>query len=233
MRRLAIMFAATAALALAPTAAGASAKPHAELVHVEVFHGAPNAGKPGPAAANCSNDQPSGTAYSLTGWTVAGPTTARLNATTVPSSITNAVGQLQESFDAWGPSVPKFTVTTGSTVTKQTANRQTDLLFARTQGSALAVTYTWRWTDGTIESDIVFNSGVTWRDLGAIGDGCYENAPYYDLRNIAVHEVGHVYGLAHAAGDRFETMYAYGYSGETLKRTPATGDLLGVADLYS
>ena len=33
-----------------------------------------------------------------------------------------------------------LTVTTGSTVTKQKANHQTDLLFARTSGSSIAVT---------------------------------------------------------------------------------------------
>ena len=54
----------------------------------------------------------------------------------------------------------------------------------------------------------------------------------YDVANIATHEFGHSYGLGHPSGARFETMYAYGYSGETLKRSLATGDRNGVSALY-
>lgn len=100
-------------------------------------------------------------------------------------------------------------------------------------GPWLATTYTWRWNDGTIESDVVFNKGVAWWKAPSEGDGCYETAgAVYDVGNIATHEFGHAYGLDHPTGARFETMYAYGYSGETLKRSLATGDVAGVRANY-
>ena len=54
----------------------------------------------------------------------------------------------------------------------------------------------------------------------------------YDLQNIAAHEFGYIYGLDHPAGDRYATMYKYGYTGETLKRTLATSDATGIGTLY-
>jgi len=37
---------------------------------------------------------------------------------------------------------------------------------------------------------------------------------------------------AHPAGDGWETMYAYGCTGETAKRSLASGDLAGINSLY-
>ena len=54
-----------------------------------------------------------------------------------------------------------------------------------------------------------------------------------DYQNIATHEFGHSLGLGHP-GDSCteETMYAYGSSGETKKRTLEAGDIAGVNELY-
>ena len=81
------------------------------------------------------------------------------------------------------------------------------------------------------ESDTVFNASLPWAIL-ADGDGCLESAPSYDLGNIATHEFGHIYGLGHPDSGRYETMYMYGYTGETLKRTPGAGDLAGLSAIY-
>jgi len=105
-------------------------------------------------------------------------------------------------------------------------------MFGRAGGNTIAVTYTWRWSNGEIESDTVFNSRLAWFTASSIGDGCYETTVAYDLRNIATHEFGHTYGLGHPGDDRFETMYAYGYTGETLKWTLASGDVAGVRSVY-
>ena len=192
-----------------------------------------NGAKP-QARANCTNAGAESGTYLFTGWKVGGNTVAHLNTATVPSSLGSVTNTLQASFNAWrvDAAVPSFNVTTGSTTTRYTANRTYEIMWGRTGGS-LATTYTWRWNDGTIESDVVFDNAHTWWQAPSEGDGCYEDAgSRYDVGNIATHEFGHVYGLDHPSGARFETMYAYGYSGETLKRSPATGDRAGVSALY-
>ena len=198
-------------------------------------HGIKLAAKPGPkpTQANCSPDGQTNGGYALTGWKVGGPTTAYLNTSTVPSGLGSVTAALQAGFDAWlEPGVPRITVATGGTATRASANRRYEVMWGRAGGSTLAVTYTWRWNDGTMESDTVFNKAVAWALLPSDPDGCDLSQPYYDVGNIATHEFGHTYGLDHPAGDRFETMYAYGYSGETLKRSPANGDLAGINAVY-
>lgn len=191
------------------------------------------AAKPGPTAANCSNDGASNGQFELTGWAVQGTQTAHLNTSTIPAGLsTSAVtSALQASFNAWS-GAPQINVATDGTTTKYTANHRYELLWGRTGGSSIAVTYTWRWSDGSIESDTVFNSRLPWFVAGSEGDGCVETQPRYDVRNIATHEFGHTYGLGHAASDRFETMYPYGFTGETLKWTPENGDMAGIAAIY-
>ena len=226
-------------IAAALPVSGASAQPddranvQATLIRVDVFHAAK--GKPQPTSANCSdNVEPDTTEWAPVGWVSAGGT-AHLNTSTVPAGLNTAEAALQRAFSAWSTraGAPAFTVVPDGSVTRQTANRHTDLLFGRVSGSAIAVTYTWRWSDGMMESDTLFNRSLPWADLGAEGDGCYEDRPVYDLENIAAHEFGHIYGLDHPSPGRFQTMYAYGYTGETLKRTPASGDLEGIRALYS
>lgn len=190
-------------------------------------------GKPN-ARANCTNAGAEAGTYVYTGWKVGGNTVAHLNTSTVPSSVGSATNALQSSFNAWrvDAAAPSFTVATDGTATRYTANRTYEILWGRTGGS-LATTYTWRWNDGAIESDVVFDNGPTWWQAPSEGDGCYEDAGNrYDVANIATHEFGHVYGLGHPSGARFETMYAFGYSGETLKRSPASGDRSGISTLY-
>ena len=203
--------------------------PTARLIGVHHLRPYPDNGKPRPSGGNCANDGVVGPEFSLTGWKVDGPRTAHLNTSTIPSNLGPQAATMQASYDAWD-GVPKITVATDGTVTRQTANRQDDLMFGRS-GSSIATTYTWRWTDGLTESDVVFNKGVAWFNATDEGDGCYEQVAAYDVANIAVHEFGHVYGLDHSPA-RFATMYAYGFTGETLKRTPGLADDNGVFAAY-
>ena len=185
--------------------------------------------------ANCSNAGAESGKYAYTGWKIAASRQAHLNVSSVPAYLGSVTTDLQSSWNAWraaDSAVPSVSVRTDGSVTKYTANRSYDLLWGRTGGS-LATTYTWRWNDGFIESDTVFNRGYTWWRAPGEGDGCYENAgSVYDVANIATHEFGHSYGMDHPANARFETMYAYGYTGETLKRSLATGDTAGIRALY-
>ena len=227
-RKLPAFIVALALLAAIPGVAVARAD-RPTLIDVDVLH--VSKAKPGGGGANCSNDGVSNGLYELTGWAVAGPTTARLNTATVPSGLTNVPGALQASFNAWQGG-PPITVATNGTVTKATANHSYDLMWGRAGGGTIAVTYTWEWSNGEIESDVVFNSRLPWFTASAEGDGCVETQARYDVRNIATHEFGHVYGLGHPGNDRFETMYAFGFTGETLKWSPENGDDAGMADIY-
>jgi hypothetical protein len=208
---------------------------YAVLIDVHELKAYKNHGKP-VGASNCTNGEgaTSSSAYLHTGWRITTVLPVRLNPATVPSDLSAGIMKaLEDSWDAWSaaePAAPQMNVATGSAVTKYTANRVDDLLFGRTGGS-LATTYTWQWNDGTVESDTVFDKGVTWTNFDGIGDGCYEGAALYDVQNIATHEFGHSYGLDHPNG-RFETMYAYGFSGETLKRTLGAGDIAGIRARY-
>lgn len=222
------------ALLLCVTTGGAA--PAAQVALVDV-HEVRAAAKPG-RGANCANAGAETGTYALTGWQVAGPTTATFNTRTKPSSLatTATLAALQASYDAWSAAspAPAITVVTSTTsAVKPTANHRYELMFGKASGGTLAVTYTWRWADGSVESDTLFNTAFTWANLGPEGDGCDETAGnVYDLANIGTHEFGHTYGLDHPANARFETMYAYGYSGETAKRSVATGDVAGANALY-
>lgn len=220
-----------AATSMAPAHA---ARPTATLIDVHEIRAARTPARPG-GGANCTNAGAATGQYALTGWAVQGNKTALFNTTTVPAnlSVSATASAMQAGFSVWNgaPTINVANSTTSSL--KPTANRTYELMFGKTGGTTLAVTYTWRWSDGTVESDTLFNTSVTWANLGAEGDGCYETAGnVYDVGNIATHEFGHTYGLDHPAGARFETMYAYGYSGETLKRSPASGDLNGIQAIY-
>jgi hypothetical protein len=220
------------------TAAPAAAAPpsddglYATLIDVHSIK--PYMAKGKPQGTNCSDDDPAAPSggYALTGWALT-RVDAHLNPATAPSGLGDVEALMESSWDAW-TGAPNVDVTSDSTVTRYTANQDNDILWGRT-GSSLATTYTWRWSDNTYESDVVFNKSIAWADLGASeGDGCYESntSARYDVANIAVHEFGHAYGLDHSQTGRYETMYPYGYSGETLKRSPDTGDLQGIAAIY-
>ena len=232
------LVAALATLAAATGLGAAEAKaPEYQLIHVHAIKVAKDNARPS-GGANCTNAGAETGRYALTGWAVQGPKTALFNTTTLPSNLglSATVNALQAGFSVWSQASPAPAInvaTSTSSSLKPTANKQYELMFGKASGTTLAVTYTWRWSDGTVESDTLFNTAITWANLGAEGDGCYENAgAVYDVGNIATHEFGHTYGLDHPSSARFESMYAYGYSGETLKRSVASGDVNGVNAIY-
>jgi hypothetical protein len=234
--RLAAALALTLASTVSLGAANATSD-HAMLIDVHAIHAVHLAAGPS-SGANCSNAGADSGIYTTTGWTVPGPQTSTFNTTTLPAglSLSATVSAFQSAYSAWSAASPAPAISVATSTTsalKPTSNHAYELMFGKTGGTTLAVTYTWKWTDGFVESDTLFNTSFSWANLGAEGDGCYENAGnVYDIQNIGTHEFGHTYGLGHPSGARFETMYAYGYSGETLKRSLASGDKAGINFLY-
>lgn len=77
-----------------------------------------------------------------------------------------------------------------------------------------------------VEWDQVYNTFYSWSGSGELGK--------MDFYNIAIHELGHSFGMAdlYTTSCANETMYGYATEGETKKRDLNTGDILGVSTLY-
>lgn len=84
------------------------------------------------------------------------------------------------------------------------------------------------------EADVVFDDrDYAFGDSGPTSEAALGDARFFDLQNIAAHELGHAAGLQHPDPRcTQETMYPFIDRGETLKRTLHTGDLAGVTTLY-
>jgi hypothetical protein len=228
----------TATVRSAATPAQTTAKSFgtATLVSVRVTWGNENTA-PVPAIdkvrrrimAACQNPGADTNQYALEGWRVTPGTTAHVNLAGAPGG---AFGAIQGAFSAWSANgAPAIGVAGDGVVTRPTANHQDDIMFG-SPGGALAVTFTWRWSNGPTESDIVLNRSKPWFQAPGEGDGCFEGVGAYDIQDIATHEVGHLYGLAHANGSPFNTMFPRAMTGETYKRSPAAGDILGIHAIY-
>ena len=182
-------------------------------------------------AGGCTNPGAGTSAYNLSGSRVNGPTTAHLNPAGGPGGAASA---FQAAFNAWKaaePAAPGIGVATDSGVSSPRADHTYEIMFSSLGGRTLAITYTWRWSTGEYESDVVFSTSVPWFIAPGEGDGCYEGTARYDLQNTATHEFGHVYGLGHVSS-AFNTMAPTASMGETYKRSLAPGDAAGIRAIY-
>lgn len=95
-------------------------------------------------------------------------------------------------------------------------------------GSTLAICWTWYnvITLEILECDIEFQDNRSWSSSGEAGK--------YDIQNIAAHEFGHtlLLGDLYGGGDTEKTMYGYGATGETKKRTLHQDDIDGIRYIY-
>ncbi|MCX4765039.1 matrixin family metalloprotease [Streptomyces sp. NBC_01275] len=100
---------------------------------------------------------------------------------------------------------------------------------------AVATTCTWSrpvpgGPDRLLEADVRFNTHDYTFTNDPAGTGCAND---YDIRGVATHEAGHVFGLGHA-GARHEnlTMFANSFPCSMSARTLGKGDVLGLRSLY-
>jgi len=86
------------------------------------------------------------------------------------------------------------------------------------------------------EADMIFNLKFEWA-IDPDGEGgltANVKGKYYDIRDIATHEAGHVVGLDDLYGDIYRELTMYGYAGakETNKISLEAGDIAGAQYLY-
>lgn len=103
---------------------------------------------------------------------------------------------------------------------------------------AIAVTMVWynSLTKEIVEIDMGMNSALPWTQNIIAGDpnNSEGTAGYFDVQNIATHEVGHwlMLGDLYNKPTTSQTMYGYGSTGEVNKRSLESGDLAGLRLIY-
>lgn len=161
-----------------------------------------------------------------------------LNVLSVPSGAVNLVTISSDALSRWSNAASgKVTFrSVGTTAAvRQSLDGQNIIAWGRTQGTALAVTYTWynKITHEAVETDTIMNTKFQW-DWSGGAAVCPANPNVYDAQDILTHELGHWVGLddEYTTPYRDNTMYGYGAKGEIKKDTLTTGDINGVKALY-
>jgi len=135
--------------------------------------------------------------------------------------------------NAWS-SVTSFTFRYAGPTSAQGASYDgmNEIMWGSTGGS-LATTYSWYddMSKSMLEADIVFNDVYAW------GNGA--SPSFFDIQNIATHELGHWLSLRDLYGDigdgvydTGKTMYGYASQNEVIKRTLHEDDIAGIQWVY-
>ena len=181
--------------------------------------------------------------YGITGWRLPSNVHYRINTSNAPSSVrSNFQNIAASSFQTWtGASGGKVSfVYDGKTSSSRARlDFQNTVVWGRTSSNALAVTYTWYYTNtGQVaDVDTVFNNRVKWgwTDPSTVNveTQCGPTTSY-DVQDVLTHETGHWMGLddRYAPSEKDLTMYGYASPGELKKELLQTGDLAGIAAIY-
>ena len=83
--------------------------------------------------------------------------------------------------------------------------------------------FKWAWSDP-----------ATWASQPGYISGTCAYQGVYDAQDILTHELGHWYGLddEYATNYLYNTMFGYGYTGQTNADTLTTGDIAGIKSIY-
>jgi predicted Zn-dependent protease len=90
--------------------------------------------------------------------------------------------------------------------------------------------YSWYTTGQMKSAQVNFDVADKWY-ISTV-ERCGYSGLYFDIQNIAMHEIGHAIGLAHNTVDAYATMYPTSKAGETLRRSLGNADLAAFRDLY-
>lgn len=194
---------------------------------------------PTPAVLQCNLEDPdSSTIVSSAGWKLPASWTYNLNPDSVPSSVGggNLPKIAKDGFDAWaGATTITFLKGADTTVERQAYDGQNIVVWGRTLGNALGVTYIRYYSDTgeVVDVDTIMNKKFSWMWYDLSTSCAWQD--FYDAENILTHELGHWVGL----DDEYDvslyqnaTMYGYGSKTEVKKTTLTTGDIQGASQIY-
>lgn len=175
-------------------------------------------------------------------WLVTPTNTAKLDESYVFDTMVAGVSQWEDAASGAlgdGKSVDIFgngtkTYDPLSLDTSSTDGKNEVLFGSISDPGVIAVTYTWGIFGGSpnnrmlVEWDMLFDQeSFSWTNDGS------QNPDSMDFANIAVHELGHAFGLSHPEDScTEETMFRFASSGETKKIDLNAGDITGISKLY-
>lgn len=171
------------------------------------------------------------TSYSLTGWKWSSAYSGRVDTKSPngldPSAIVSAFNAGGNEWDTKVPADIYGAISAGGTANAIRKYDGVNQHGFKKGGNYVAVTYTWSSGGNALESDAAYNTAYAWSTSGA--------ANAMDLQNVATHELGHTFGMGHAANQAANeclTMYPYVDYGWTHQRTLGDGDILGIDAIY-
>lgn len=167
------------------------------------------------------------------------PVRILLGTTPTLSDGTNYSTTAQAAAETWnallGSIQLQTTIATGSPGDRNGVNEMA--LAANVFGNAfdknvLAVTTTWTTRNSEVrsEGDVIFNNALNWDSYSGPLRATSSTGPY-DLRRVAVHELGHLLGLDHP-DEAGQTVTAIMNSKISSIDAPTTDDITGAQNLY-